>query len=121
MTTYQFLGELSDCLVRILVGVGVNVGLVSGERVEQWQSSSVGLDDAEAGFRGVVGGDTAVLLPVKVANLLLVRPALTAPPDVNHHDHADQEEEDDHGGHGSDDGGGGGGVLLVPHVDGVQH
>ena len=72
MRTYQFLGELSNSLVRILVGVRINVSLVSGERVEERQDSGVSLDNAEAGLSGVVRGDTAVLLAVKVSHLLLV-------------------------------------------------
>jgi len=58
--------------VRILVGVGVDVGLVSGESVEQREGAGVGLDDAQPGLGGVVGGDAAVLLAVKVSHLLLV-------------------------------------------------
>ena len=58
--------------MRVLVRVGVDVGLVSGESVEEREGPGVGLDDAEAGLSGVVRRDPAVLLTVEVPDLLLV-------------------------------------------------
>ena len=76
--TYQFFSKLPDCLVRIFVGMGVNVSFVSCQSVKvEHGPSSVDGDNSMSRFRGVMRRYSPIfLIPIKVSNLLFLGPTI---------------------------------------------